>query len=265
LKQLIFILFLGIFGTTSVLSQKTFQPRPTTFSSNKGLIFDKEITGDLRLQTNGLAVALNIGKIKTYYKTSYYHFEIGEIKHPKEFRNTFDFSPGRDGAGFLFGKRNNLIVLRGGWGHKRYFSEKARKKGLAVGATYEFGPVIGLLKPYQLKLYYTNDPADPSDDLMVIESYSEENREAFTDLKRIRGAGGIFKGWNEVKVRPGIQAKAGLHFDWGAFDELVKAFEVGIMFDGFFQQVPIMIPSENNENRRYFLNLYLTLQFGKRS
>lgn len=244
-------------------AQQTFQPRPLSLANNKGLLFDREFTIDLRLQTNGFALAINRGKIKTYYKTNFWQLELGELKSPKEYRNTWDFSR-RESSSFIYGKRNNLYALRFGLGQKRYFSEKASKKGLAVGATYSVGPSLGIIKPYQLILIYYNDPANPIDDVMQNETYSEDNSSIFTDIGRIAGAAGFSKGWSEVKFRPGIQAKAGLHLDWGAFDEVVKAFEVGVMLDVYAQKIPILIPVEGNENRAYFLNLYLTLQFGKR-
>jgi len=120
------------------------------------------------------------------------------------------------------------------------------------------------LKSYKLKLAYPNDPSTKTDDVTRIESYNETNSEIFTDTDRIEGAGGLGKGWDELGFAPGVQGKLGLHLDWGAFDELVKAFEVGVMFDVFTKKIPLLIPLPGNENRPYFLNLYLTLQFGKR-
>lgn len=255
---------MAIIGTS--FTQGTFQPRQVNSNDFKGLIYEKETSFDIRLHTNGFALAINLGNIKSYYLTRYYQIEIGEIKHPKEYRNTFDlnFTPGRDSRSFIFGKQNNLFVVRGGIGEKRYFSEKAKKKGLAVGVSYEAGPVLGLLKPYYLDLSYTNDPSSPNDDVVSAEKYSEENAEDFLNTDRINGASGLTKGLGEIGLRPGIQAKAAMHFAWGAFDEYVKAFEAGVMADLFFARVPIMVPLENVENPPFFINLYLNLQFGKR-
>ncbi|NNE29193.1 MAG: hypothetical protein HKN16_06130 [Saprospiraceae bacterium] len=250
------------FGS-SLMAQQTFQPRPIGSGEMVGLIYDREAAADIRLHTNGFAFAMNFGKIKTYYKTKYYQIEIGELKHPKEFRNPFDVNPNGRGSSFIYGKRNNLYVLRGGIGTKRYFSEKAKKRGIAVGASYNFGPSIGLLKPYQLTLRYPTDSPNGGN-VEVNESYSEENHDQFTDHSFIVGAAGFSKGFADLKIRPGVHAKAGLHFALGAFDEVVKAFEAGVMVDWFFSEVPMMIPLDNNENKSYFLNLYLNLQFGKR-
>ena len=245
--------------------QETFQPRPLNAGQQVGLVYDREVSSDIRLHTNGFAFALNFGRIKTYYKTKYYQFEIGELKHPKEIRNPFNDNVGSRGSGssFIYGKRNNLYVVRAGLGTKRYFSEKAKKRGIAVGASYEFGPTLGLLKPYHLTLSYRVDSPN-GEEMEVTEAYSEANHALFTDHSAIVGAAGFTKGFNGLKIRPGVHAKGGLHFALGAFDEVIKAFEAGFMFDYFFTEVPIMVPLENNENKSYFLNLYLTLQFGKR-
>ncbi len=67
---------------------------------------------------------------------------------------------------------------------------------------------------------------------------------------------------------PGLNFRAALHFDWGAYDEFVKALEAGIMADFYFKKIPIMVESPsvpNAENRAFFINLYLTLQLGKRT
>ncbi len=265
-KKTFSILIASIAFLSTIMAQGTFQPRPANTTDNKGLIFDKETAFDIRLHTNGYAFAINLGTIKSYNRTRYYQIEIGELKHSKEYRNTLElnFNGIADSKPYTFGKQNKLMVIRGGIGEKRYFSEKAKKKGLAVGVSYEAGPVLGLLKPYYLDIKYENDPSTRSDDETFTLKYSPENQDDFLDRKMISGSAGFTKGLKEIKLRPGIQAKAAMHFDWGAFDEYVKGFEAGVMADIFFGGIPIMVPLENVENPPYFVNLYLTLQFGKR-
>ena len=250
----------------SVMSfgQGTFQPRQSTFEDEfAGLVYDYERAVDLRLHTNGyIAIAMNFGQIKTYYKTRYLHFEIGELRHHKERRQSSDSSSGgRSSRSYIFGKRNNLYALRGGIGVKRYFSEKAKRKGVAVGLSYEVGPVLGLLKPYYLELRYGNDV---NGTITRSEKYSEENAAIFTSPTMISGASSFVKGFNELSVVPGGQFKVAVHLDWGAFDEFIRALEVGIMGDIFFKEMPIMVDEEFSENRPYFINLFVALQLGKR-
>lgn len=239
------------------------------YDDNKGIVFNREFTVDVKLHTNGLSIGANIAQLKTYYLTRFINFEIGEIKHPKEVRQNFDVQPslaGRVSRSFIFGKQNNFWVLRGGIGEKRYFSEKAKRKGLAIGVSYEAGPSIGMLKPYYLQFINYLDPGSNAFSYSS-EKFSEENEDKFLDIVQIFGASGFSEGLGEITFQPGIHAKGALHFDWGAFDEFVKAIEAGIMVDMYFQKIPIMVESprlENTENRSVFINLFLNFQFGKR-
>lgn len=267
MKKILTIAATFLFLSSGLNAQKTFQPKQDNNYDYKGIVYNKELAINLRVHTNGFAFGANIGKIKSYYLTRFYSLEVGEIKHPKERRQSFDPSGGPGGKtsrSFMFGKQNNLYMLRAGIGEKRYLSEKAKHKGLAVGLSYEVGPSLGLLKPYYLELIRANDIGG-SPFLVVSEKYSEANEDVFLDVGRIYGSSSFTKGFGELKFRPGIHFKASVHFDWGAFDEFVKALEAGIMGDIFFSEVPIMVDTEFSENRPYFINLFLTLQLGKRS
>ncbi len=250
-------------------------------TASKGVVYNKEFTVDFRAHTNGfLALAANFGKIKTYYKTKYYHFEIGELKHNKEFR-TRDFisaSASRASSSYIYGKQNNFYVLRAGLGTKRYLTEKAARKGLAVGINYMYGPSLGIIKPYYIDINASD--ANTNSNLQVRSiRYSEEEAMNFLDISsnsnnanNIIGHSGFTKGFSEVTLTPGLHGKFGLHLDWGAFDEFVKAVEIGLMADVYFQTIPIMVddyPAQdiiptNVRNRPFFVNLYLSLQLGKR-
>ncbi len=267
-KLFLYCLFLLI--TSPLLAQQTFDGDQNIYDESTGIIYDREFTVDLKiLQENGFAVGVNIAKIKTYYLTRYWNFELGELKHHSEFRQSFDFatSTSRVSRAFIFGKQNNLFVLRGGFGEKRYFSEKAKRRGVAVGISYEGGLTLGLLKPYYLDLLRATDPGSVPDFNIRSEKYSEDNASTFLEISRIHGSSGFARGLGELSVVPGLHGKFAVHFDWGAFDEFVKAIEGGVMFDVFTRTMPIMVESpqvENSENRSLFINLYINLQLGKR-
>lgn len=262
MKKVFFAFVICAFSVVTCFGQTTLQPRQIS-NSSKGVVYSKEVAVDMRVQTKGFALAVNIGKMKTYYLTRFYHFEIGELKHPKETRQNGDQivpGSGRTSRSFIFGKINSLYALRAGIGEKRYLSEKAKKKGVAIGFSYEAGFTLGLLKPYYLELNRESDFVSTSS----TEKYSEENKDFFLDHTRNFGSSGFTKGLSEIKPIPGGHFKLAAHFDWGAFDEFVKAMEVGIMGDVFFQNVPIMAPVDGAENRPFFLNLFISLQLGKR-
>lgn len=230
----------------------------------KGIIYKKEWSIDFRMHENGAAIAYNMATIKSYHKTNFYQLELGFTKDPRE-RNQSKISQiGRSGS-FAFGKINSLINLRGSIGSKKYLSEKEKRRGVAVGYTYMFGPSIALLKPYYLDLIYTEVVDDKQVATIRSERFSEENADVFLDDLSINDRSSFFKGFDEIAIRGGIHGKVGLHLAMGAFDKYVKAFETGIMFDVFPTKIPILRETEEVSNQRIFIKLFMSLQLGKRS
>jgi len=236
----------------------------------KGIVYNEELAFDFKLLTpRSIALGVNFGDLQTYYRTRFYNLEIGNLRHSQEFRQSFDIQfPGSNIASnpFVFGKQNQFYVLRGGLGFKRYLSEKAVRRGVAVGYSYSGGPALGFLKPYYLNLIYFSDQGT---NRVVIrpERYTEDNARTFLDIYTVYGAASWLRGLGEIRLLPGIQAKAALHFDWGAYEETVKAVEAGIAVDFFFREVPIMVESATTrgvENSAAFINFYINLQLGKR-
>jgi hypothetical protein len=235
----------------------------------KGVVYSQELSADLNWHTNGYSVGINSGRLKNYYLTNYYQFSLGQLKHRKEYRQNFDFAPssiGRVSNAFVFGKQNSLFVMRANVGQKRFFSEKEMQKGVAIGLNYTGGLSLGLLKPYYLDLIYFRENTF-GDVLIRSEKYSEENAAVFLSHERVYGTSPFAKGIGETQIVPGINGRAGVQFAWGAFEDFVKALEVGVMFDLFFGNVPIMVEDPRiayDENVPYFINLYVNMQLGKR-
>lgn len=263
-KYIICIFFVAVSG--EILAQKTFQPKATQIDW-KGIIYRKEIAFEARIHTNGGLIGVNIGKIKTYYKTNYYHLSIGYMKDPREKRQNRNLSfmfPNRSRS-FAFGKQNSVINIRGGVGAKRFISEKAKRKGIALGYDYCIGPSLALLKPYQLEIIYELDGGSSNDREIRTETYSDENAEKYLNYNDIFGGAGYWNNFGEISIVPGIHGKLGLFFSMGAFDEVVKSIEVGVMGDIYIKKLPIMVATETISNKPYFFNFYVNFLFGKRS
>ena len=275
--RIAYLFILLILLTPGLEGQVRFEAGQNDYvDENKGVVYNKEFTVDIKLHTNGFALGVNVGRLKSFYRTRYFNIELGEIKHPKEFRQSIDFqvpNTSKVSRAFIYGKENNFLVLRGGLGEKRYLTEKDKRRGLAVGISYEAGPSLGILKPYYLELIYRLDGGseDPNQDYEIrSEKFSDANAEQFlaiNSINTIYGSSGFTKGLSELSLIPGIHAKCAVHFDWGAFDEFVKAIEAGVMIDVFPRRVPIMVESDlvtSSKNKPFFINLYLNLQLGKR-
>ncbi|MBK8721458.1 MAG: hypothetical protein IPL95_04055 [Saprospiraceae bacterium] len=229
----------------------------------KGIIYNHEgiLTGIIH--PYGWAVGYEKGRMKTYYKTKFWSIEFGEIRNNKEYkqRNEFNLPLVIGGSSspksFSYGKQNNFFITRLGFGEKRYLTDKATVKGVVIGYSWAAGPVLGFLKPYYIE--QINRLTDPPTIIAI--KYTGDNQSQFLDYASIYGSSSLLKGVGETKLLPGAFARLSVHFDWGAFDEFIKSIDAGVMLDVFPKKVPIMV---NQENKPYFLNLYLNLQLGKR-
>ncbi len=255
-RPLFYLFVLAFFSPNLVFGQGL---RPT---EQLGIIYNRETAFGLMVHTNrGIGPSLEFGRLKTYYKTTVFSLSISELKHPKEYKQSPNNSRGRAYRSYIYGKQNNLLAVRAGWGVKKYFSEKAKQKGVAIGMKYTFGPTLGILKPYFLALSRP-DPDNPGQGRIRHEKYSAENKDIFLDTYgRILGASPFLKGIGQSGFVPGGHVSLALHFDWGAFDEMVKALEIGAQLDVFAKKAPILVSEQNNQ---MFLNFFVNLQFGKR-
>jgi hypothetical protein len=218
------------------------------------LIFQNQSIFGIKLTTDGYAAFYELGKLKTPVKTNTYSLEIGERKHPKE-----EKAPGRGSGGFsignsyIFGKINNFYYAKLGFGQQRLLGGKGNKNGVAVAAVYGGGLSAGLLKPYYIQ---TNDARSETRDVKY-----NNNDTIFLTPSLIDGSSAFGKGFNEMKFVPGGFAKAGLRFDYGKYNELVSAIEVGLNLEVYSKKMPIMLL---NKEKQLFVNAYAAILFGKR-
>jgi hypothetical protein len=229
----------------------------------ESILYNQEKALEARIHTYGWGANFAIGDIKSYYKTTYYRFGLGELRSHKEESKATDQTSGGAGQNFRrysFGKQNYAYVLRGGYGVKRYYTEKAAKNGVALAMSYSGGLTTALMVPYYIEV------GGPRDAKTTAIRYSEDTKGDFLDPAKIKGKSGILKGVGETKFIPGLHAQVGVHLDWGAFDEFLRAIEAGIMIDIFPKKLLIMAPINGiEENRPYFFNLYASILLGKRN
>lgn len=253
-----------IFMAFQMNAQRILQPKLVELDL-KGVVYKYEWSLDFKLHENGYAFAYNTGEVLTYKKTKFYSLELGVLKDVRERKQNknYSFTPVGGSRAFVFGKTNSFINVRGSIGFKKYLSEKAKRKGLAVGYSYSFGPAVGLLKPYYLNLIYR--PSETDAELEYRDSkFTEETAEKFLTFNDINGAASPFKGITEIKVVPGIQGKIAGHFALGAFDKYVKAVELGLMADLYIRRIDLMAESLGQTNKPYFIKLFANMQFGMR-
>jgi len=214
------------------------------------LSFRKQSIFGVQLRTDGYGAFYEMGRRKSERFTNIYVAEITEIKNSKEDKlgaqNFF-------GNSYVFGKLNNFYQLKLGFGEQYIFGQKGNKNGVAIIGSAQAGIDLGFLKPYYLQVFDANGE---------IESITyEQDSAAFLDVRSINGAAGITKGWNGVKLKPGLYIKAALRFDFGRYNETVQALEIGMSVEGFGSKIPIML---YNDPKQLFFQGHIAFAFGRR-
>jgi len=219
------------------------------------LIFSKQYIFGAKLNTDGWAALYEHGKYKTINTTNLWWLEIGERKNPKEERKAVFLSNGLQvGNPFIYGKINNFYFLKLGVGQQRLIGGKGNKNGVAVSINYGGGISAGYLKPYYLTV---SDSVGNVSDI----KYGPATASIFTDPSAIIGSAGFTKGFSEGQFSPGAHAKIGLRFDYGRYNEVVSAIEVGINAEYYSKKMPIIITSSD---KSFFFNAFAAIEFGGR-
>ena len=259
MRYLTYIYILIFIGTSTAVCAQKKKKKPRDFGEGE-VPFRNELYIGGGIHTRGWNVNLNYAFIRKPMRTMSFTAEFGEIMHPKERTQTFEGLSiiGSTTKAFIYGKRNSLFVGRLGYSEKLYLSSKESRRAISLAWTYGGGISLGMVKPYYLNLIYRNSGGQPT---IRAEKYGEDNWNKFLSPQEIDGPTGASRGWDELLLEPGFYVKTALLVDWGAFDEVVKGFEVGLSMDTYFSRIPIMIFEENTP---IFVNLYLHIYLGKR-
>lgn len=233
-----------------------------------GIIYDNEVTFNAGIATpRSFHFGVRSTKIKAFDQARYWEVTFGDIRHPREHKDNPDrinIFNNRVSRSYVFGKQNQLYALRVNFGRRKYFSEKARQRGVAVGYVWSVGPSLGLVKPYYVEVD-AREPNNPGQTIDI--RYTGDNEDVFLNQGRIFGGSVWTEGLDELAVRPGVNAKLATHFGFGAYDETAKSLEAGVMAEFFLGDTDIMVESELTpgvRNSPLFLTLFVNLQIGKR-
>ena len=220
------------------------------------LIYQKQISQGIHFNTDGWSIFYEKGKYKTITTTNLWWIEVGEHRHPKEERTPTASSV--QGfiilSNYVYGKQNNLYDVKLGFGQQKLIGGKGNKNGVAVSAIYGGGITAGLLKPYYLQIQ--NPSTQRQEDIKY-----DNNDQLFLDPTIILGKGSFSKGFSEMQFVPGGHVKGALRFDYGRYNEVVSALEVGLKATYFSKKMPVMLL---NDEKSLFFNAYISVIFGKR-
>jgi hypothetical protein len=202
-----------------------------------------------KLTNDGYGAFLEIGRAKSIRTALLFQLEITERKHPRE-EKAVDFLTG---ISLFYGKRNFVYPVRLGAQFQYLLGNKSNKNGVSVSANGGGGLSLALLRPYKLQII------DGSGVQRYVK-YDSPDSVLFLTGPYTRNPG-ISEGWNDLKLTPGAYAKAALRFDYGRFNEMVSAIEVGVMAEFYSKKLQQMV---YEKDKNLFFSAYVALLFGRR-
>lgn len=212
------------------------------------IAYKKHTVYGAKLISSGYGGFIEFGRMKSVNKGMLYQLEISEYKSVKEEKqsNLYAYS-----TPFIFGKQNFFYPVKLGVQQQVLFGNKSNKNGVSITGNYGGGISVGLLRPYYVHLGATN----------AYVKYQSADSAKFLDPTGISGGPGFSKGWNDLTVTPGAYVKTALRFDYGSYNEVVSALEVGLSADYYSKKIPLMVHSTQ---RQFFFTGYVAIIFGRR-
>jgi len=212
--------------------------------------YTKHFIAGGKLTNDGYGGFLEMGRVRSVRSAFLYQLEITERKHIKEEKLQNDYSPT---APVIYGKINYFYPVKLGAQFQWLLGNKGYKNGVAVSANAGGGVSLALLRPYLVQV-------DKGNDVYEFVGYNSPDSNYFLNGPIIGGPG-LSKGWGGLTVKPGIYGKAGVRFDYGKYNEMVNAIEIGGTYEFYFSKIQQMIEVKQY---RWFAGVYVGLLFGKR-
>ena len=224
------------------------------------LIFRKQNAFGIQLRTRGYGIFYEIGRFKSPRFANLYLIEITETKDIKEEKT--QTGNGFVSNSFVYGKINNFYQFKLGFGQQYILGQKGNKNGIAVMGLYQGGLSLGLLRPYYINIQEGGQEK-------AIKYDPDDSSNKFLTAGLISGSSGLGKGWNELEVVPGAFIKTGLRFDFGRYNELIQALQIGLSAEAYSKKIEIMAPYDITgkpavEPKRVFFQGHIAFVFGRR-
>lgn len=218
------------------------------------IIYNRERTFNIAAHNLGYSLNFKPAKNITAFRTRLLNFELLTMKSPKQVKIINPYY--NNSKRYVYGKLNDVFILRGGYGIKKLLNQKPYWGGIELRWLIEGGASIAFQKPYY---YFVINIEQGLNGNLVIETKRYD--EATTSTDDIYGRAPFTKGLGEVSLRPGLYFKSGLNFEFGYVKTQIKAAEVGAAIEFYPQGVSIMA---DNRNQNFFLTFYISFGFGKR-
>lgn len=243
MRKLLFIIVLTNICTLALLGQGELNKQQKVF-------FRNERSFAVLLNSDGFGLSYREAQRVDFLNKRIFEIEAGTLKSPKEYKesNPWYETPGT----FVYGKINTAFYLRGSYGHQRELYKKADLGGVAIRYFYSAGPTFAIYKPIYYRILHQISVNE-------FELIDEKFDQGVTQPYDIYSRASFMKGFNEIKILPGLFAKAGFNFEYSKLDKVIHAIEIGASLSAFPKKIPIMA---FKDNKAVFFSLFVSYRFG---
>jgi len=221
-----------------------------TLMDDTKILLRKEKSGFIMIHTSGFGFGYHSGKHVTGYKKRMFEIELTGIRDQKAIKTSNLYF--QDSKSYIYGQENSFFIIRSGYGKQKIINSKPYWGGVELRYFYYGGVSLGILKP--VYLYILNETNTQS---ITVEKY-DPNKDNYDN---IYGKAPFFTGFTKINFDPGLYFKTGLNIEYGSYDKILKAIEIGAAVDAYLKPVPLMA---FNPSKNIFTSLFLSFHFGKR-
>ncbi len=218
--------------------------------SEAGLIYKRERSLNINLNTDGWGFAYRLGYFKTGYvkRTLDFSFSFMHDLKEQKYYNPAD----NNSKSFIYGKERKMYSLKLLYGKQKDISNKPYWGGVDIRWLTLYGINLAIGKPIYL---YVVDQA--SDNILVIRKYDPDQH----TLDVIYGRAPYVNGLEELELYPAITFKTAINVEYGVLPEKTRSIEAGLIVNAYLIPYNIMA----YQQPKYFdFSFYVSFQFGKR-
>jgi hypothetical protein len=256
------LVFLGIIGCSSAIQAQG------EIDLQQRVFYRNEWSLAVMLNSNGFGANYRAGIHIDAANKRLYEIDFAYFRDPKEQKSNVNIMYST--ARYVEGKKNLPFNFRAGYGRQHERFRKHDVGGVAIRYFYNFGPSLMLLKP----IYYDigESVQIPGTNFARVEHIGSERYDPQWRANNIHviSRASFFKGFNGLRVVPGVYAKYGYNFEFGSQDRVIHALEAGLIGEAFLRRIDIMDFSKPNadqrkdaQNRQVFLTIFLSYRFGR--
>ena len=258
MRKIIFLIFIiaTSFGASAQKTKKQRQQEKRAHIDNlikeeeEGVIaYKKSFVFGAKLINDGYGVFFELGRASSVKKSILYQLEISERKNVKEDKQSNPFA---NTIPFIYGKQNFFYPVKLGVQQQILLGNKSNKNGVSITGNYGGGLSLAMLRPYYIQVEKGND--------LVFVKYNSPDSSLFLNGPFVGGPT-FGKGWSDITVTPGLYAKTSVRFDYGSYNEIVSAVEVGMTGELYSKKIPILL---RVPQKQFVFSAYVAICFGKR-